>query len=84
MLMQQMKMEVMMLLETTHQHLDTIKKHLMVIQQQLVMQLYQLRDFLEYLIMTQLTQTTRDIIKYSYQETIGIVFHSGHLMLVMV
>ena len=27
---------------------------------------------------------TRDIIKYSYRETIGIVFHSGHLMLVMV
>ena len=77
-------MEVMMLLETTHQHLDLIKKLLMVIQPQQLMQFYLKRDFLVYLIMTQLTQTTRDIIKYSYRETIGIVFHSGHLMLVMV
>ena len=36
----------MMLLETTHQHLDLIKKHSMVIQQQPLMQFYLKRDFL--------------------------------------
>ena len=45
---------------------------------------YQKRDFLVSLIMIQLTRMTKDFIVFSYQETIIIVCHFGHLMQVMI